>query len=120
MKARYIKLCNCCGEPFVTTKGNKVYKTGHQKRNNNDVQNAKRKKVYDLNKEIAEAYLFYDDLLGNESSIEVSMDYLRRHNIKLGWMTHMEEYEGQPEKHLHDIMLINNKTHLKLIRRNHA
>jgi hypothetical protein len=120
MKERFRKLCLCCGKPFVTTKDNKVYITGHQKPNNNDVQNAKRKKVYDLNKAIAEAYQFYDDLLGENMSLEVSMAYLREHKIQLGWMTHMDDYKGQPEKHLHDIIILNNNTHLTLIRRKHA
>lgn len=117
MKEIYKKKCKCCGETFVTTKGNKVYITGHQKPNNNENQNAKRKKLHELNKPLSRNYQVFDELLGKKDSVDVSFEYLSGRKVQTGWMTHMDKYNGVKERCIHDIVIKVNSDHLTLIRK---
>ncbi|MEN9700879.1 MAG: hypothetical protein RIR55_182 [Bacteroidota bacterium] len=117
MKKQYLKKCKCCGEPFQTTKGNKVYKTGHQKTNNNDLQNERRKAWQILSKPIAKTYEVYNELLGELSFVTVSYDYLKGRSVETFWMTHLQKFGRLNEPHIHDIMILHFEHFIMLKRR---
>ena len=112
--------CQCCGETFVTTNSIKVYKSGHQAKNNNRNQNAKRKKLHELNKPLERTYKIFDELLAEKKSISVTREFLRGRNVELTWLTHFDEFLGNEEPHIHDIMILDFDNFITLKRRKHA
>jgi hypothetical protein len=120
MKKIIRKKCKCCGEEFFTTKDNKLYITGHQKANNNNIQNARRKRLHKLNSPLTKAYEVFDQLLGSKISVEVTKEFLKGRNIKPGWMTNLDIYKGEMAIFLHDIIIFDNPDHLTLKRSKHA
>jgi hypothetical protein len=113
----YYRPCKCgCGEKFETTKNTKVYADGHQKINNNMVQNENRRKSNILNKPLKKTYQIYDKLLGIKSSVRFSKEYLRGKGADLSFNTKTVQIGEKNINCIFDILLYNDDKYLILKR----
>jgi hypothetical protein len=114
---QYKRKCKCCGEAFTTNKINKVYKDRtHQVYNNNQKQSEMRRKESKINQLMIATYDIYRECLGNKTTAEVTIEFLRGKGAQHRIYTHEINVDGQTIPVLYDIS-ITKKMHLLVLKR---
>jgi len=105
-KTIHKRICKCgCGKKIETTKNNKVYADGHQKINNNMVQNEKRKRLAVVVSPMMRTYWIYNKLLGKKDSCKVHIEFLRGKNADLTICSGLETVDGENVPVIKDIAI---------------
>jgi hypothetical protein len=103
----YDRPCKCgCGEIIETTKNNKLYADGHQIKNNNLVQNEKRKQMAVVITPLMRTYWIFNKLLGKKDSCKVHIEFLRGKNADLTICSGLESVDGENVPVIKDIAII--------------
>ena len=101
------RICKCgCGEKFETTKINKRYIEGHQRKHNNMVQNEKRKRLAVVVSPMIKTYWIYNTLLGNKESVTISKEFLRGRNAIISISSHLDKIDDEKVPFIKDIAII--------------
>jgi hypothetical protein len=105
-KTIHKRICKCgCGDKIETTKNTKVYADGHQKINNNMVQNEKRKRMAVVTSPMMRTYWIYNKLLGKKDTCKVHIEFLRGKNADLTICSGLETVDGEEVPVIKDIAI---------------
>lgn len=114
---QYKRKCKCCGEEFTTNKIHHVYKDRtHQIYNNNQKQSEMRNHLSKINRQMNATYKIYRECLGNKTTAEVSLEFLRGRGANYHLQTHVIELDGETIPVLFDIAFIK-KMNFLILRR---
>jgi hypothetical protein len=106
-KTIHKRICKCgCGDKIETTKNTKVYADGHQKINNNMVQNEKRKRMAVVTSPMMRTYWIFNKLLGKKDSCREHIEFLRGKNADLTICSGLESVDGEKVPVIKDIAII--------------
>lgn len=88
MKTLYTRKCKCCGISFQTNRLDQFYvDRKHQVAYNNKLGSILRRKLAKTNKLIIQTYRIFDQLIGNDSEVRVTKEFLKGKGANISVLT---------------------------------